>query len=123
MQTVFQPGAGAADTLTYLYHLSPGFAGTSHASHCALLCGVPNSVVDRAVEISNTGLKAWQDAQAAQDEVVIRRLLKLDFHRLKSGAEPFDGRALLKWVLFGQDEMPRSVEALPLIHIVDDVSD
>lgn len=116
MQTVFLPGAETASNLTYLYRLCPGWAGTSHASHCALLCGVPNSVVDRAVEISQEGIKTWQELQAAQDEVVVRKLLQLDFEQLRMEADEVEGPKLLEWVVFGQEEEYSTGAPASLIH-------
>nr|WJN24917.1 DNA mismatch repair protein [Farysia itapuensis] len=103
MQTVFLPGVDATSNLTYLYRLCPGFAGTSHASHCALLCGVPDAVVNRAVQITQTGIKSWQDAPANQDEAVVRRLLQLDFEQVQKQRDGASGQQLLEWIVFGNE--------------------
>ncbi|SPO20146.1 related to MutS protein homolog 5 [Ustilago trichophora] len=118
MQTILLPTlADSYNSLIYLYRLKPGFAGTSHACHCARLCGVPESVVERADRICRVGSRAWHDGEAMRDEEVVRRLLQLE---LGSGGEE-EGREkwseerqgamadeeavkLIKWVLEGGDE-------------------
>ncbi|CDW99651.1 hypothetical protein [Sporisorium scitamineum] len=101
--------------LTYLYRLRPGFAGTSHACHCARLCGVPDLVVKRAERIRRIGLRAWHDSEAARDEAVVRRLLQLELGNGEEGAEQQrikeqlrevdDEEAMkwLQWVLTGDE--------------------
>ncbi|SNX81798.1 related to MutS protein homolog 5 [Melanopsichium pennsylvanicum] len=115
MQTILLPinNTDRYSSLTYLYRLKPGFAGTSHACHCARLCGVPESVVERADRICRIGLKAWRDQEAVRDEAVVRRLLQLE---LGNDGEEGDRMAkrvmlpdeevkdLLRWVLHGEDE-------------------
>jgi DNA mismatch repair ATPase MutS len=79
MQTILLPTlVEAFKSLTYLYRLRPGFAGASHACHCARLCGVPGSVVELAEHICRVGLRAWHKSEADQDEAIVRRLLQLD---------------------------------------------
>ncbi|GAK62190.1 uncharacterized protein PAN0_001c0388 [Moesziomyces antarcticus] len=79
MQTILLPMlAESFKSLTYLYRLRPGFAGASHACHCARLCGVPDSVVELAEHICRVGLRAWHESEADQDEAIVRRLLQLD---------------------------------------------
>ncbi|KAI3482736.1 hypothetical protein L1887_54492 [Cichorium endivia] len=79
MQTILLPTlVEAFKSLTYLYRLRPGFAGASHACHCARLCGVPESVVELAEHICRVGLRAWHKSEADQDEAIVRRLLQLD---------------------------------------------
>nr|WJN24918.1 DNA mismatch repair protein [Moesziomyces parantarcticus] len=79
MQTILLPTlAKTFDSLTYLYRLRPGFAGASHACHCARLCGVPESVVELAEHICRVGLRTWHDSEADRDEAIVRRLLELD---------------------------------------------
>ncbi|PWZ02545.1 hypothetical protein BCV70DRAFT_153740 [Testicularia cyperi] len=103
MQTVFLPTIDARNTLTYLYRLRPGFASTSHANHCALLCGVPESVVERANVIGMTGLHTWQNEQATRDEAVVRRLVELDLDDLSENQD-VDVAQLVRWILTGNDD-------------------
>lgn len=120
MQTILLPTlADSYNSLIYLYRLKPGFAGTSHACHCARLCGVPESVVERADRICRMGLRAWHDGEAVRVEEVVRRLLQLELGN--GGDEEGRGRwreeqqgamadeevvRLIRWVLEGGDEEP-----------------
>lgn len=122
MQTILLPFlTDAYNSLTYLYRLKPGFAGTSHAVHCARLCGVPESVADRADRICSMGLRSWQDAEAVRDEAIVRRLLQLELGNELEGPEwdalqqqqqgdmrEEEARAMLNWVLHGDDDLPTS---------------
>lgn len=116
MQSLLLPTlAQTFNCLTYLYRLRPGFAGTSHACHCARLCGVPDLVVKRAERIRRIGLRAWHDSEAARDEAVVRRLLQLELGNGEEGAEQQrikeqlrevdDEEAMkwLQWVLTGDE--------------------
>nr|DBA11336.1 TPA_inf: MSH5 [Sporisorium reilianum f. sp. reilianum] len=128
MQSLLLPTlAEAYNSLTYLYRLRPGFAGTSHACHCARLCGVPDLVVERAERICRIGLRAWHDAEAVQDEMVVRRLLELELgnggeegerERMKERiwGEVDDEMAMgyLGWVLTGDGDEEEEEEEMPL---------
>nr|DBA11335.1 TPA_inf: MSH5 [Sporisorium graminicola] len=117
-------------SLTYLYSLRPGFAGTSHACHCARLCGVPHIVVERAERICRIGLRAWHDLEAKQDEAIVRRLLQLELgnggegeerQRVRREMAEVDDEAALRWIQWvltgdedeveadGEEEMPLGV--------------
>lgn len=109
MQTLLLPTLAKSDnSLTYLYRLKPGFAGTSHACHCARLCGVPESVVERADRITRIGLRAYHDAEAVKDERIVRRLLGLRLGNEGEGqVREMDDEAakrLIQWVLEGDEE-------------------
>lgn len=118
MQTLLLPTlASTYNSLTYLYRLRPGFVETSHACHCARLCGVPESVVERADRIACVGLRAWNDAEAVRDEEVVRRLMQL---QLGNGEEEEErevddeeAQRMLRWVLDGDpvdgEEVSRAV--------------
>uniref|UniRef100_V5F191 Uncharacterized protein n=1 Tax=Kalmanozyma brasiliensis (strain GHG001) TaxID=1365824 RepID=V5F191_KALBG len=102
--------AESHNSLTYLYRLKPGFAGTSHACHCARLCGVPESVVERADRITRIGLRACHDAEAVKDEQIVRRLLGLRLGNEGEGEEQVRdmdddaAKRLIQWVLEGDEE-------------------
>nr|WJN24924.1 DNA mismatch repair protein [Tranzscheliella williamsii] len=96
---VYLPTLDTANTLTCLYRLKPGFAGSSHACHCAMICGVPENVVKRAAALSQHDLQAWQDARALNDEAIIRRFLQLDFEELRKETADVNAAELLDWVL------------------------
>lgn len=115
MQTLHLPTLTETySSLTYLYRLKPGFAGTSHACHCARFCGVPESVIERADRICRIGLRAYHDAEAMADERIVRRLLEL-----RLGNEEEEGerglkeqmrglgdegaKKLIRWVLEGEE--------------------
>nr|DBA11330.1 TPA_inf: MSH5 [Kalmanozyma brasiliensis] len=111
MQTLLLPTlAESHNSLTYLYRLKPGFAGTSHACHCARLCGVPESVVERADRITRIGLRACHDAEAVKDEQIVRRLLGLRLGNEGEGEEQVRdmdddaAKRLIQWVLEGDEE-------------------
>ncbi len=117
MQTILLPtlAKSSYNSLTYLYRLKPGFASTSHACHCARLCGVPESVVDRADRICRVGLRAWHDSEAQRDEAIVRRFFELPLGNHAEGAEKRriqeklreiddeEARESLDWVLNGSD--------------------
>ncbi|KAJ9476686.1 MutS-like protein [Pseudozyma hubeiensis] len=117
MQTLLLPTlASTYNSLTYLYRLRPGFAETSHACHCARLCGVPESVVERADRIACAGLRAWNDAEAVRDEEVVRRLMQLQLGNGEEEEREVDDEAakrMLRWVLQGDpvdgEEVSRAV--------------
>lgn len=125
MQTLQLPTLTSTDsTLTYLYRLRPGFAGTSHACHCARLCGVPESVVERADRICRIGLRAWHDSEARRNEAVVRRLIQLDLgneeeeERDQRRPEMDDdtARKMIRWVLEGDfDEEERTARVMSQI--------
>ena len=117
MQTILLPTrADSCNSLIYLYRLKPGFAGTSHACHCARLCGVPESVVERADQICRMGLRAWHDREAVHDEHVVRRLLQLELGYDEDGEEGVtvteeqrdmddsEVVGLIQWVLQGDEK-------------------
>lgn len=119
MQTLLLPTlADLHNSLTYLYRLKPGFAGTSHACHCAQLCGVPESVVERADRICRVGLRQWHDSEAVRDEAIVRRLLQLQLgndaeeegeeqqyrQRQLMEIDDEEARKLIHWVLCAQEE-------------------
>nr|WJN24921.1 DNA mismatch repair protein [Pseudozyma thailandica] len=122
MQTILLPTlADTYDSLTYLFRLKPGFAGTSHACHCARLCGVPENVVERADRICRIGLRAWHDSEAMKDEAIVRRLLQLELgnddpegeesKRIKSELKKVrddEAKQWIDWVLRGEDGPPPS---------------
>ena len=118
MQTILLPTlAETYNSLTYLYRLKPGFAGTSHACYCARLCGVPEHVVERAERICRVGLRAWHDSDAMRDEAIVRRLMRLELgnddpegeegkeikRRLRE-MDDEEAKKLIEWVLMGDDE-------------------
>nr|DBA11333.1 TPA_inf: MSH5 [Pseudozyma hubeiensis] len=108
MQTLLLPTlASTYSSLTYLYRLRPGFAETSHACHCARLCGVPESVVERADRICCVGLREWNDAEAVRDEEVVRRLMQLQLGNGEEEERDMDeaeAERMLRWVLDGDPE-------------------
>ena len=122
MQTTLLPSlAHTYDSLTYLYRLRPGFTGTSHACHCARICGVPNSVVERADRIYRIGLREWHDSEAMKDEAIVRRLLGLELggeeneqqQSIKRQVSEMSDEAAKKWidwVLSGDDEVKEDEE-------------
>lgn len=113
MQSILLPTLTESyNSLTYLYRLKPGFAGTSHACHCARLCGVPESVVEQADRICRVGLRAWHDLEAGRDEEIVRRLLHLelgngsdepDYQRLREIGDE-EAKGMLNWVLIGDQQ-------------------
>nr|WJN24927.1 DNA mismatch repair protein [Ustilago tritici] len=119
MQTLLLPTlTDLHNSLTYLYRLKPGFAGTSHACHCARLCGVPESVVERADRICRAGLRQWHDSEAMRDEAIVRRLLQLQLgNDVEEGGDEQqmsqqqqvmkiddeEARKLIHWILCAQD--------------------
>lgn len=117
MQTTLLPTlVDSYNSLIYLYRLRPGFAGTSHACHCARLCGVPESVVERADQIQRVGLRAWHDSEAVRDEKIVRRLLQLELGNDSTGEDQEramerrrevgdeGSKKLVNWVLQAGDE-------------------
>jgi len=119
MQTILLPMlADTYNSLTYLYRLKPGFAGTSHACHCARLCGVPESVVERADRICRIGLRAWHDSEAIRDENIVRRLLQLDLgndsdepdqqRQKRKEIDDDAAKEMLEWVLHANEQPPSS---------------
>nr|WJN24919.1 DNA mismatch repair protein [Pseudozyma flocculosa] len=135
MQTTLLPTlAHTYTSLTYLYRLRPGFAGSSHACHCARLCGVPESVVERADRIYRIGLHAWHDAEAKKDEAIVRRLLSLRLggedgeEQQKMGrqvSEMGDERARewIRWVLTGDERGVEEDDELPLVYVAGPAGD
>ncbi|KAJ1031146.1 hypothetical protein NDA18_002365 [Ustilago nuda] len=119
MQTLLLPTlTDLHNSLTYLYRLKPGFAGTSHACHCARLCGVPESVVERADRICRAGLRQWHDSEAMRYEAIVRRLLQLQLgNDVEEGGDEQqmsqqqqvmkiddeEARKLIHWILCAQD--------------------
>lgn len=127
MQTLLLPTLEQTyRSLTYLYRLRPGFAGTSHAAHCARLCGVPEAVVERAERICRMGLRAWHRSEAMRDEAIVRRLVELELgnggeegeregrgEQMMEGVDDETAMRLLQWVLTG-DEGEMEDEQMPL---------
>ncbi|GAA5874385.1 hypothetical protein JCM8547_005384 [Rhodosporidiobolus lusitaniae] len=87
------------EQLTYLYRLSPGLSLTSHAASCALLFGLPLSIVARASHITRLV------STFSLDELDLEEKRGEEAERERKEVEEGErvARGLLRWE-FGEDE-------------------
>ncbi|GAA5933957.1 hypothetical protein JCM10213_008486 [Rhodosporidiobolus nylandii] len=82
---------GGTEALTYLYRLAPGLTISSHAASCALLFGLPTSVVERASYITHL-LSTF-----SLDTLHSEQLTEKEKKEVREGEEV--GRRFLEWDL------------------------